>query len=125
MKKRKTQMMRLVCHNYIIYIAYLLFIHSLPVGIKYYFGCCHDSSTKEKKISLDPEVARKKHVKRESRKIGGICISRLYVTQQHNGAVHVKYISLHSNHDLFLDQAKFLPLPKDIMNSIPIKPEEY
>ena len=43
----------------VLYIAYLLFIPSLPVGIKYYFGCCRDDSTKEKKISLDPEVARK------------------------------------------------------------------
>ena len=80
-------MMKLVCHychNYIIYIAYLLFIPSLPLSIKYYFSCCHDGSTKEKKISLDPEVARKKRVKRESRKIGSICISRLYATQHHN-----------------------------------------
>ena len=50
---------------------------SLPVGTKYYFSCCRDDSTKEKKISLDPEVARIKRVTRESRKIGGICISRL------------------------------------------------
>ena len=72
MKKRKTQMMKLVCHychNYIIYIAYLLFIPSLPLSIKYYFSCCHDGSTKEKKISLDPEVARKKHVKRYQEKL--------------------------------------------------------
>ena len=102
----------------LIYYSCLLY---LWVGIKYYFGCCRDGSTKEKKISLDPEVARKKRVKRESRKIGGICISRLYPTQQHNGAVHVKYISLHSNHDLSLDQAKFLLLPKDIKNSTAIK----
>ena len=33
----------------------------------------------------------------------------------------MKYISSHSNHDLPLDQAKFLPLPKDIKNSTAIK----
>ena len=66
-------------------------------------------------------MTRKKCVKREPRKIGGICLSRLYATQQHNGAVHVKYISSHNNHDLSLDQAKFLLLPKDIKNSIAIK----
>ena len=33
----------------------------------------------------------------------------------------MKYIFLHSNHDLSSNQAKFLPLSKDIKNSIAFK----
>lgn len=63
----------------------------------------------------------KKRAKQQSRKIDAVCILRMYATCRHSGVVSVKYVSSHTNHDLSLAQAKFLPLPKDVKDGIAIK----
>lgn len=63
----------------------------------------------------------KKRAKRPSRKIDGICISRMYAKRCSSGRVEVRYISSHTNHNLSLEQAKFVPLPKDVKHSISLK----
>ena len=85
MKKRKTQMMKLVCHychNYIIYIAYLLFMSSLPVGrYKVLFRLLSWWFNKRKENISRSWGGKKETCKKISRKIGGIWISRLYATR--------------------------------------------
>ena len=50
-----------------------------------------------------------------------MCISRMYVKCCSTGSVEVRYISSHTNHDLTLEQAKFVPLPKDVKDNISLK----
>ena len=85
-------------------------------AMTYYFACCRDGTFKERQA----EGTHKKRAKRQSRRIGGVCVSRMYVTRTSN-AVSVKYITTHTNHDLSLQQAKHLPLPKDVKDGITIK----
>ena len=85
---------------------------------KFYYACCRDGAARE---SVTSRSSGKKRERRESRKINAVCISRMYVTLHSNELVRVKYISSHTNHDLSLAQAKFLPLPKDTKDSIAIK----
>ena len=84
----------------------------------FYFACCRDGRVRESSTTSNSTKTR---ARRESRKINAVCISRMYVTRQSSGAVGVKYISSHTNHDLSLAQVKFLPLPKDTKDSIAIK----
>jgi hypothetical protein len=84
----------------------------------FYFACCCDGRVRESSTTSNSTKTR---ARRESRKINAVCISRMYVTCQSSGAVGVKYISSHTNHDLSLAQVKFLPLPKDTKDSIAIK----
>ena len=37
------------------------------------------------------------------------------------GTVHARYISSHTNHDLSLEQARFVQFPKDVKDSISAK----
>ena len=80
-------------------------------------GCCRDGASREK----NAVTGDKKRAKRQSRKIDAVCVSRMYATRHRSGVVSVKYVSSHTNHDLSLTQAKFLPLPKDVKDGIAIK----
>jgi len=81
----------------------------------YYFACCRDGASR-KKLSKSSSRAE-----RQSRKVG-MCISRMYVRHcSYNGEVKVRYISSHTNHNLSLEQAKFVPLPKAVKESISAK----
>ena len=45
----------------------------------------------------------------------------MYATHASDRSVRVKYVTSHTNHDLSLEQSKFLPLPKDMKDDIAIK----
>ena len=64
-------------------------------------------------------IGGKKRAKRQSRKMDAVCVLRMYATHCHSGVKSVKYVSSHTNHDLSLAQAKFLPLPKDVKMALP------
>lgn len=87
------------------------------MDLKYYYACCRDGAP-PKKYHL---TSIKPRTKRQSRKIGDTCISRIYAKHKANGVVLVEYISSHTNHDLSLEQSKFLPLPKDVKSTIAMK----
>ena len=87
--------------------------------MKYYFACCRDGVPREN--TKQSSASTKKRAKKQSRKINGVCISRIYATQVSNGTVKVKYVASHTNHDLSLAQAKFLPLPEDVKDGVAIK----
>lgn len=60
--------------------------------------------------------------KRPSRKIDNVCISRMYVHHHaDDNQVTVKYLSSHTNHDLSLEQTKYLALPQSVKNDITCK----
>jgi len=92
------------------------FTHT-PLALKYYYVCCRDGVARKNCT----ESKGKKRAQRESRKINGVCISRMYATYASDGSVRVKYVTSHTNHDLSLEQSKFLPLPKDVKDDIAIK----
>ena len=92
------------------------FAHIVPV-LKYYYVCCRDGVARKHCT----ESKGKKRAQQESRKSNGVCISRMYVTHASDESVRVKYVSSHTNHDLSLEQSKFLPLPKDVKDGIAIK----
>ena len=98
-----------------VHVSYLLSPLN-TIDLKYYYVCCHDGTPTQKYHT----TFSKPCVKKQSWKISDTCISRMYATRRVSGAVQVKYISSHTNHDLSVEQTKHLPLLNDVKSTISI-----
>ena len=66
-----------------------------------------------------PRITNKKrHTQRDSRKINGTCISRIYANHFSDGHVEVEYIPAHTGHELDRSELNYLPLPGSIKEEV-------
>ena len=71
-----------------------------------FYVCCRSGKYKE---NIKPRTSSKQRIyQKDSRKINGTCLSRMYVDNFEDGHVEVEYISAHTGHTL---EIKYLPLP--------------
>ena len=72
-----------MCNHY--YSIYII----AHADMMYYFACCRDGSCRQRKAGSSTCKVR---AKRQSHKIDGICISRIYVRRFSTGRMHARYI---------------------------------
>ena len=98
-------------HEYVITI--------IDPKVRYYYVCCRDGSYRSSKKKR--QTAETRPHQKQSRKIGDVCISRMYVTELQSGAVQVMYVSAHSNHETGEKEDAFIPLPTSSKENIAMK----
>ena len=87
--------------------------------VRYYYVCCRDGSYRSSKKKRQTSKTRPNQ--KQSRKIGDVCISRMYVTELQSGEVQVIYVSAHSNHETEEKEDAFIPLPASSKENIAMK----
>ena len=66
-------------------------------------------------------TSQKRLHQKESRKINGTCISRMYVDELKSGWITVQYVSAHTGHELGLQELKYLQLPESTEEEVSMK----
>ena len=94
-------------------------LHTTDPKVRYYYVCCRDGFYKPCKQKR--QTAQKRPHQKPSRKLGAVCISRMYVTELQSGTVQVMYVSAHSNHETGPTEDAFIPLPASTRETIAMK----
>ena len=89
----------------------------------HYYGCCRDGKYRPNKKCFenrhDKSIKRRK--RKCSRKLNGVCISRMYVHKYFDQHVELEYIPYHTGHELNQNELAFLPLPKSTREAVYLK----
>lgn len=85
----------------------------------YYYSCCRDGNYQDRERKRKTSQTRP-HQK-PSRKMNGLCISRMYVNEYIDNHVEVTYISAHSGHELGKTELQYLPLPQSTKDEVATK----
>ena len=109
-----------VCEGIIIltsvvkYFMHLFLIDSFRTVM---YTCCRDGPYKK---NISQRVSTCKRKRGQTRKLGNkYCLSRMTATENlKTGAVSLDYICTHTNHDLDISEAKYLPLPQSIKREV-------
>ena len=106
-----TQTYTMNCMNYMNYcISFTGETHTVM------YVCCRDG---KKKDHNGPSKTRKKQKHAISRKIEKYCMARIIATEYlKTGNVHVRYTCTYTNHDLGLEECRYLPLPQSVRKDI-------
>ena len=66
-------------------------------------------------------TSQKRLHQKESRKINGTCISRMYVDELKSGRITVQYVSAHTGHELGPQELKYLQLTESTKEEVYMK----
>lgn len=125
MKKKQTmchmlKTMSIIQLEKVSFTSYTLYLHSIDEPLtRTYYKCCRDG--KPHISHKVPLTSKKRQNQKKSRKMGLVCLSRLYVDEFSNGEVKISYITAHTNHQPGPSEDVFLPLPKSVHGEIAIK----
>ena len=84
-----------------------------------FYVCCRSGKYQE---NIKPRLTTKKRVnQKDSRKLNGTCLSRMYVTNFEDGHMEVDYIPAHTGHTLSHSELKHLPIPANTKEEVATK----
>ena len=84
-----------------------------------FYICCR--SGKYRQNTKQRLTSEKRVNQKDSRKLNGTCLSRMYVNNFYDGHVEVEYIPAHTGHILSHDEIKHLPLPQTTKEEVATK----
>ncbi len=97
----------------------MTFLVIIDIKARHYFVCCRSGTflgNPKQRIT-----SKKRLHQKESRKINGTCISRMYVDEYKSCHINVQYISAHTGHELGPNELKYLQLPKSTKEEVSMK----
>ena len=89
----------------------------------HYYVCCRSGKYRPNKKCVenqhDKSIKRRK--RKRSRKLNGVCVSRMYVRKYVDQHIELEYISVHTGHEVNESELAYLPLPKSTREAVYLK----
>ena len=117
-EKQKTLTIQVLFSTYaiLVYIMLCVFLAPADKTRTVLYVCCRDGK-KIGHFGVNKTGKTRKRV--ASRKIDTYCTARITATENLvTGKVHVRYLSSHMNHNLGLQECRYLPLPPSVKKEI-------
>ena len=97
----------------------MFFWYVIGIKVTHYYLSCRDGTYRHN--SSERITEQKRLHKKSSQKINDLCLSRMYVDEDLEDHVELKYITAHTNHSLGVVQLPHIALPKTIRGEVAMK----